>query len=875
MYDIKRMTLQEKIGQLLVIGFDGYEYNEHLQEMIETYKAGNIILFSRNIKDLKQLHSLNKKLYKEIMTHTNTIPFMTIDQEGGMVTRIMQEATFFPGNMTLAATNSKNALIVGEMMGQELISLGLNFNLAPVLDVNNNPLNPVIGVRSYSDDPKVVSEFGVNYINGLKSTGVIATAKHFPGHGDTSTDSHYSMTIVPHDRKRLYDVELVPFKAAIDNGIDAIMSAHVLFPAFEEKELPATLSYNVLTNLLRKELSFDGLIISDCMEMKAIDDYFTTAKAALMGIEAGLDLLCISHTFEKQRDAFKNIEQAVLSGRLPIEVLDEKVERILKYKNKINDLVYSGFLNKEFDEVYGLLTDSQNKIISQGIVDNSLTLVKGEVFKQTKKALLIATEPFATTIAEDKLSSRSIIDRVNEELPYLDTIKIPVKLDYDLINSLKIKAYDYEQIIVCTYNANTYLSQVKLINEINSLDKDLHVISTRNPYDFLHLKHLKNFVSLYEYTPNSVRTIIKYLKGNIVPSGTMPVKLNSNPEIGASVYVGLDEYPLDRNLEYLNTLKNNGIHKIFISAHIPEMSENFIDELRAVLDEASRLGLKVILDVSKTYWEKLTDIRDIYSLRFDFGFTDEEIVDIARKYDFLIELNASTVSRKQLITLREMGLDFSRVRISYNFYPKPHTGMTYDDIINRNSFFKSLGLTTMAYIPGINKRPPIYEGLPTIESHRNSFLEANLQELALIGVDEVFFGDSFITEEEIKMATNFDFSIMQIPIVLKKGLSQLELSRINRLHRSRIDESDFLKRSIGRLTSGVIKPFNTVKRSKGSLTVDNEKFGRYQGELCIIKEDLSPDERVNVIGRVICNDFLLKHLTPGKFFKFIIKGEEE
>ena len=193
MKKLNEMTLKEKLGQLVMIGFDGYEYNDHIRTLVEEYKVANVILFNRNVKDIKQLVKLNKKIYEEILKHTNTIPLISIDQEGGIVTRIMNGATFCPGNMTISATeDSENAYKIGKIMGEELLKLGINFNLAPSLDVNNNPLNPVIGVRSYGDNPEIVSEFGNAYIKGLQEYGVIATAKHFPGGSDSFGDSHLS-----------------------------------------------------------------------------------------------------------------------------------------------------------------------------------------------------------------------------------------------------------------------------------------------------------------------------------------------------------------------------------------------------------------------------------------------------------------------------------------------------------------------------------------------------------------------------------------------------------------------------------------------------------------------------------------------------------
>ncbi|HBP25350.1 MAG TPA: beta-N-acetylhexosaminidase, partial [Acholeplasmatales bacterium] len=362
MKTIEQMTLKEKIGQLVFAGFSGQSFDDNIKNLIEEYKLGNVVLFSRNIGGLEQLHNLNQTIYHEMLSGFDVIPFIAIDQEGGMVTRIMKEATFLPGNMTVAAAGNPNyAYELGKISGTELRALGINMNLAPSLDVNNNPANPVIGVRSYGDDPKRVSEFGLKYIEGLQSQGIIATAKHFPGHGDTASDSHYRLPIVPHDKKRLDEVELYPFKEAIKKEVGAIMSAHVFFTAYEQDNLPATLSPKVMTDLLRNQLHFNGLIVSDCMEMKAIDDNYTASRGALMGLLAGLDMIMVSATYQKQKDTLELIAKAVSDGTFPLARLDEKVARILKAKAKILPLMEEHFFAKSFLEKKAIIIDGRSK----------------------------------------------------------------------------------------------------------------------------------------------------------------------------------------------------------------------------------------------------------------------------------------------------------------------------------------------------------------------------------------------------------------------------------------------------------------------------------------------------------------------------------
>ena len=222
------------------------------------------------------------KIHNEIIKNSGVMPFISIDQEGGMVTRIMKEATFFPGNMTISATqNSEYAKKVGEMMGEELRALGINMNLAPSLDVNNNPQNPVIGVRSYSDDPVKVAKYGKNYINGLQSKAIIATAKHFPGHGDTNVDSHKSLPTIPHSKERLDKVELYPFKECL-NDTEAIMSAHVFFEAYEQGGMPGTLSRKVITELLKENGIKAELDAREEMHIPVTKKYYDRLAEMLM-----------------------------------------------------------------------------------------------------------------------------------------------------------------------------------------------------------------------------------------------------------------------------------------------------------------------------------------------------------------------------------------------------------------------------------------------------------------------------------------------------------------------------------------------------------------------------------------------------------------
>jgi len=335
-YKLKNMSLAEKVGQLFQVGFHSKTIDKEIEDLIKNYHIGGVIYFSRNIENLEQTSILSKNLQELALNNGAGIPlFISVDQEGGKVRRI-KDLTYFPANIEIGATGDKElSRKAAAVTAKELKELGINVNLAPVLDVNNNPSNPVIGSRSFGADPELVAEMGVAYIEGLQGQGVVATAKHFPGHGDTAVDSHFELPVINHDRERLDQIELYPFKKAIEAGVDSIMVAHIYFSDIEPVAgMPATLSKAVLNNLLREELNFEGVIITDDLEMGAITNFFGTAAAAVKTIEAGSDIVLISHSYDKQKKAIKAVIAAVKNGIISEKRIEESLKRIIKLKGK-------------------------------------------------------------------------------------------------------------------------------------------------------------------------------------------------------------------------------------------------------------------------------------------------------------------------------------------------------------------------------------------------------------------------------------------------------------------------------------------------------------------------------------------------------------
>lgn len=330
---IKAMSLEEKIGQLVMVGVDGYENDNNSQKLITKYHVGGFVLLQQNIKNTNQMLSLINSL-KET-NKVNKIPlFLSIDEEGGRISRVPNEFIKLPSNQRIGElNNSKVSSQIGGIIGEELRMFGLNMDFAPVLDVNSNPKNVVIGDRSFGDKPGLVSKLGIETMKGLQSQNIISVVKHFPGHGDTSVDSHIGLPTVNHDLTRLKSLELVPFSSAIDNSVNAIMMAHILLPKIDS-EYPASFSKTVISEILRKGMNFDGLVITDDMTMGAIVKNYDIGDAAVKSINAGSDIILVCHDFAKEEAVLKAIQKAAQSGSISQDRIDQSLYRILKLKEK-------------------------------------------------------------------------------------------------------------------------------------------------------------------------------------------------------------------------------------------------------------------------------------------------------------------------------------------------------------------------------------------------------------------------------------------------------------------------------------------------------------------------------------------------------------
>ena len=541
---IKQMTLEEKIGQLFIIYMYGktptdiaYEEKnlqakrgaKNFKEAIEKYHIGGVIYFNwtDNIGkplNASQVNALSNGIQKIAMYQPMATPlFIATDQEGGIVARVTEPATVFPGNMALGATRSVYyANRSAAIMGEELKSLGINTNFAPAMDVNINPDNPVIGVRSYSENPDLVSQLGIAQIKGFQSKNLISTAKHFPGHGDTDVDSHYGLPIIDHSFETLLEVDIKPFKAAIDSGVDSIMTAHIVVPALDDSGLPATLSKPILTDFLRGELGFDGLIITDSLAMSGAN-VLPPERIPVEAFIAGADVLLDPPDVDL---AYKAMLKSLQNGEISERRLNNSVFRILTAKMK------QGLFNNPYTDSNAIDTIGNKENLQQAeeIADDSITLVKNTGFvlplENNTKLLIIGPNSGKLELLSNLLKEKGIkIDNY-----VTDSSPTP-----EQINTAISSAKTIDKIIITTYTANRSIAQQNLVNALYNTGKPVIVVALHNPYDIAAFPYIDGYLTTYGDQDISIKALAKVLTGEINPKGKLPVSIPGLYKYGDSI----------------------------------------------------------------------------------------------------------------------------------------------------------------------------------------------------------------------------------------------------------------------------------------------------------------------------------------------------
>ncbi len=521
---LKSMTLDEKVGQLFQVRVDGDTLEASEISLVTDKHVGGIVYFqyNGNLNDPMRSAQMSNDLQEYAVGPSGTgIPLLiSMDQEGGRVTRITGGAEG-PGNMGLGASrNTALAYSIGSIFGEEIKAVGGNMDLAPVLDVNNNPSNPVIGVRSFGEDPDLASEMGQSYVEGLHSAGVIATGKHFPGHGDTAVDSHSGLPIVTYDFATLDNIHGKPFRDAIANGLQAIMTAHIVVTCLDP-DRPATLSPAVMEGYLRGNLGFNGVCMTDSMGMAGITSGYGIGQSSVLAIKAGVDLLSLSPDLNTAIDAIK---AAVQSGEIPMSRLNQAVERILALKHR-NGIFANPYVDPAAADAIVGSTAHWNA--ESAAARSAVTLVQntGSILPLTltpsQKILLVTVEGAETTT---NASSRfaSYITAKHSNVQSLPLVVNPNSSQRTTVKNAAASAY---VTIIGTSRAqlSSNVGQATLVNELRALGRLVIVVGLREPYELASFPTANAYIAAYNYRNCGFQAAADVLFGDVNPSGVLPV----------------------------------------------------------------------------------------------------------------------------------------------------------------------------------------------------------------------------------------------------------------------------------------------------------------------------------------------------------------
>lgn len=538
-HTMAHMSLAEKVGQLFVTNVYGSQAAAVTEvekaanqkaygvdtgaEAVTKYHLGGVIYFAwtNSVQNPAQITALSNDLQASALDSGAKVPLLVaIDQEQGIVTRVGPPVTQFPGNMALGAGRSTDdTRTAARITGEELRAMGINQNFAPDADVNVNPANPVIGVRSFSSNPQLASDLTAAAVRGYQDDAAIAsTAKHFPGHGDTAVDSHYGIPMITHTREQWEQLDAPPFRAAIAAGVDSIMTAHIVVPSLDPSGVPATLSKPIVTGVLREQLGFDGVVYTDALTMQGVRDAYPDAEIPVLALEAGVDVLLMPA--EGAMDvAYEGVLGAVRSGRISVDRIDQSVRRILTLKWKRGIVA-----NPTADPaaLAGVVGTAEHLATAQSITDRTTTLIVNDgtlpVAPAGKKILVAGPDATTTGTLAAALTARGAL---------VTTIVTGTSPDATVRAAAVAAAAQNDLVVVLTNNMHAATASAvnvrTLVAELGATGTDLVAAALRNPYDAAYSAGVESWLATYSTKPVAIESLARTITGEVAPQGKLPV----------------------------------------------------------------------------------------------------------------------------------------------------------------------------------------------------------------------------------------------------------------------------------------------------------------------------------------------------------------
>ncbi|MER6281878.1 MULTISPECIES: glycoside hydrolase family 3 protein [unclassified Streptomyces] len=560
---VSRMTLEEKVGQLFVMRVYGHSATAPDQadvdanlseigvrtaaELIAKYRVGGIIYFTwaHNTRDPHQITDLSNGIQRASLDQPRGLPLLVAtDQEHGAVCRVGRPATLFPGAMAIGAGGSRSdARTLGRISGTELRAMGINQDYSPDADVNVNPANPVIGVRSFGADPEAVAGMVAAEVKGYQAARVAATAKHFPGHGDTAVDSHYGFPVITHSRELWEKLDAVPFRAAVRAGIDSVMTAHIQFPALDDSGDPATLSHPILTGILRGELGYDGVVITDSLGMEGVRSKYGDDRVPVLALKAGVDQLLNPPSIDV---AWHAVLKAVQDGELTEARLDESILRILRLKARLGLFTDPWADRAGVDRTVGTRS---HLAAADRIAERTTTLLVNEggvlpLSRRTESRVLVVgadpASPSGTTGPPTGVLAAALTE-LGFTATALSTGTAPSAAT---VTKAVAAAQDADAVVVATYNVTAGSSQRTLVDRLLATGRPVVAVAVRNPYDVAQLPSVKACLAAYCWTDVEMRAAARVIAGRVSPRGRLPVPVQRADDPARVLY------PVGHGLSY-------------------------------------------------------------------------------------------------------------------------------------------------------------------------------------------------------------------------------------------------------------------------------------------------------------------------------------
>ncbi|MGY4927045.1 glycoside hydrolase family 3 protein [Streptomyces sp. 900105755] len=560
---VARMTIEEKVGQLFVMRVYGHSATDPDQadidanlkeigvrtaaELIAKYRVGGIIYFTwtHNTRDPRQIAELSNGIQRASLAQPRGLPVLiATDQEHGAVCRIGRPATLFPGAMAMGAGGSRtDARTLGRISGAELRAMGVRQDYSPDADVNVNPANPIIGVRSFGAGPDAVGDLVAAEVQGYRDAGVAATVKHFPGHGDTAVDSHTGFPVITHSRELWEKLDAVPFRAAIAAGVDSVMTAHIQFPALDGSGDPATLSHPVLTGILRGELGYDGVVVTDSLGMAGVRTKYGDDRVPVLALRAGVDQLLDP---PKPDVAWHAVLKAVQDGELTESRLDESILRILRLKSRLGLLDRPYVHEKDVGRVVGT---GRHLAAADRIAERTTTLLVNEggllpLSRGTHGTVLVVgadpASPSGTTGPPTGVLAAALTE-LGFAATALSTGMDPSAADVD---KAVAAARGADAVVVGTYNVTAGSGQQRLVERLVATGVPVVAVAVRNPYDVAQLPSVKACLATYSWTDVELRAAARVIAGEVAPRGSLPVPVQRADDPARVLY------PIGHGLTY-------------------------------------------------------------------------------------------------------------------------------------------------------------------------------------------------------------------------------------------------------------------------------------------------------------------------------------